>query len=253
MTQTMSGRTAIVTGAGSGIGRSAAELFAERGAAVVVSDVDEKGGAETVKRIKENGGKSMFVGCDVSNSSDVQRMVNATMDEYGRLDYAFNNAGIAGSHADTADYPEDDWRRVISVNLTGVWLCMKYEIPAMRENGGAIVNMASVLGLVAFANSGAYVAAKHGVIGITRTAAVECAGHCIRVNVVCPGFIKTPMIEGAGIQEGTDLYDSVVKLHPMGRLGHPREVAAAVVWLCSDAASFVTGHAMLIDGGYSAR
>ncbi len=253
MTKAMEGATALVTGGASGIGRSTAVLFAERGASVVVSDVDVEGGEKTVGLAKETGGEAVFVECDVSDSSSVERLVRKTLDTYGRLDAAFNNAGISGAQATTVDYPEDDWNRVLAVNLTGVWLCMKHEIPAMREKGGAIVNMASVLGLVGFANSGAYVAAKHGVIGITQTTAVECAGDGIRVNVVCPAFIETPMIENAGIKEGSDFYDTVVGLHPIGRLGRPEEVADAVVWLCSDAASFVTGHSMLVDGGYTAK
>ena len=253
MTKAMEGATALVTGGASGIGRSTAVLFAERGASVVVSDVDVEGGEKTVGLAKETGAEAVFVECDVSDSSSVEQLVRKTLDTYGRLDAAFNNAGISGAQATTVDYPEDDWNRVLAVNLTGVWLCMKHEIPAMREKGGAIVNMASVLGLVGFANSGAYVAAKHGVIGITQTTAVECAGDGIRVNVVCPAFIETPMIENAGIKEGSDFYDTVVGLHPIGRLGRPEEVAEAVVWLCSDAASFVTGHSMLVDGGYTAK
>ncbi len=254
MAAAMHERVAIVTGAASGIGRATARRFAARGARVVVSDVDEEGGRKTVELIESDGGTAIFETCNVAESADVERLVGRTVKQFGRLDYAFNNAGISGAQATTVKYPEEDWNRVLAVNLTGVWLCMKHEIPAMRrQGGGAIVNMASVLGLVGFANSGAYVAAKHGVIGITQTTAVECAEDGIRVNVVCPAFIETPMIENAGIKKGTDFYDSVVGLHPIGRLGKPEEVAEAVIWLCSEAASFVTGHSMLVDGGYTAR
>jgi NAD(P)-dependent dehydrogenase (short-subunit alcohol dehydrogenase family) len=173
---------------------------------------------------------------------------------YGRLDCACNNAGIEGVPALTADYPEDVWRRVIDVNLTSVWLCMKHEIPSMQEqHGGAIVNMASILGQVGFASASAYVAAKHGVIGMTKTAAVEYAAQDIRINAVCPGFISTPMLERGGIEAGSAGLEMIKNLHPAKRLGTPEEIAEAVLWLCSDAASFVTGAALLVDGGYVAQ
>jgi NAD(P)-dependent dehydrogenase (short-subunit alcohol dehydrogenase family) len=205
--------------------------------------------------IRETGEEAIFVRCDVSRSTEVKALVEATVRAYGRLDCAFNNAGIGGAQAPTAEYPKEIWSRVLSVNLTGVWLCMKYEVPRMLAGGrgGAIVNMSSILGTVGFENSSAYVAAKHGVIGLSRTAALEYAGRGIRVNAVCPGFIRPPILEQAGIVEGTDRFAAISALHPMGRMGTPEEVAESVLWLCSDGASFVTGHALLVDGGYVAR
>jgi len=245
-------KAAIVTGGGSGIGRATALAFARRGARVVVSDVDERGGNETVKDVESDGGHAIFVRADVSQSADVKAMVDTTIRTYGRLDYACNNAGIAGATAPTADYPEEAWSKVIAVNLSGVFFCMKYEIPEMLKlGGGAIVNMASILGWVGFANSPAYVAAKHGVLGLTKTAALEYSSRGIRVNAVCPAFISTPMIEKFESDEALD--KMLIGLHPMGRLGKPEEVAELVVWLCSDAASFITGSAHLVDGGYVAR
>ncbi len=180
--------------------------------------------------------------------------MTTTVETYGRLDYACNNARIEGTQSLTADYAEEIWNRVIAVNLTGVWLCTKYEIPQMlKQGGGAIVNMASILGMVGFANASAYVAAKHGIIGLTKTAAVEYATQGIRVNAVCPAFIYTPMLERAGMKEGTEPYTMIANLHPLKRMGTPAEVAEVAIWLCSDAASFVTGHAILVDGGYVAQ
>jgi NAD(P)-dependent dehydrogenase (short-subunit alcohol dehydrogenase family) len=248
-------KVVLVTGAGSGIGKACAVAFAREGAQVVVSDVVAKGGEETGRMIRETSEEAIFVRCDVSRSTEVKALVEATVRAYGRLDCACNNAGIGGEQAPTAEYPEEIWSRVLSVNLTGIWLCMKYEIPRMLAGGrgGAIVNMSSILGTVGFENSSAYVAAKHGVIGLSRTAALEYAGRGIRVNAVCPGFIRTPILEQAGIVEGTDRFAAISALHPMGRMGTPEEVAESVLWLCSDGASFVTGHALLADGGYVAR
>lgn len=248
-----SGKVAIVTGASSGIGRATALAFAREGASVVVADRYEAGGQETVMMIRDQGGAAFHVTCDVSQDTEVAQLVDATVRTYGRLDYACNNAGIEGTQAPTADYPVDQWDRVLAVNLTGVWLCMKHEIPAMSAHGGAIVNMASILGLVGFANAAAYTAAKHGVVGLTKVAAIEYATQGIRVNAICPAFIATPMLEHAGITEGTEMYAMIAGLHPIKRLGTPEEIAEAVVWLCSDKASFVTGHAMLVDGGYTAQ
>ena len=253
MTRYFDSKVALVTGAGSGIGLSCALKFADLGAKVVVTDVSVQNGLGVVQRIKAAGGEAIFVKADVSESGDVKSLIEQTMKVFGRLDCACNNAGIGGVQALSADYPEEAWQRVLGVNLTGVWLCMKHEIPLMLKQGGAIVNMSSILGTVGFAGSVAYDAAKHGVIGLTQTAALEYAVKGIRVNAVCPGFISTPMLEGAGIVPGTDLYKSIADLHPMKRLGTPEEVAEAVVWLCSDAASFVTGVSLLVDGGYDSQ
>lgn len=250
------GKVAIVTGAAAGIGRAAVLAFAKAGARVVAADVNEAGGEETVRLAGAAGGEARFVRTDVTRDEDVARMVQVARDAFGGLDYAFNNAGIEGQLAPTADYPEEAWLRVIDVNLTSVWRCMKHEIPAMLERGGgAIVNNASILGLVGFANAPAYTASKHGVVGLTKAAAQEYAPRGIRINAVCPGFIETPMVMERGVQAGVnrDVYDQLVGLHPLGRLGRPEEIAEAVVWLCSDGASFVTGFPLAVDGGYVSR
>jgi NAD(P)-dependent dehydrogenase (short-subunit alcohol dehydrogenase family) len=247
------GKVAIVTGASSGIGRATALAFAREGASVVVADRYEEGGQETVVMICDQGGAAFHVTCDVSQDAEVLQLIDATVRTYGRLDYACNNAGVEGTQAPTADYPADQWDRVLAVNLTGVWLCMKHEIPAMLARGGAIVNMASILGVVGFANAAAYTAAKHGVVGLTKVAAIEYATQGIRINAVCPAFIATPMLGRAGITEGTEMYATIAGMHPMKRLGTSEEIAEAAIWLCSEKASFVTGHAMLVDGGYTAQ
>ncbi|MDQ6601674.1 MAG: SDR family oxidoreductase, partial [Chloroflexota bacterium] len=240
MTGGFTGKVAVVTGASSGIGRATALAFAREGASVVVADRYEAGGQETVVMIRDQGGTAIHVTGDVSRDTEVAQLTDATIRTYGRLDYACNNAGVEGTQAPTADYPADQWDRVLAVNLTGVWLCMKHEIPAMLANGGgAIVNMASILGVVGFANAAAYTAAKHGVIGLTKVAAIEYATQGIRVNAVCPAFIATPMLERSGITEGTEMYAMLAGLHPIKRLGTPEEIAEAVLWLCSDKASFV--------------
>ena len=248
------GKVALVTGGGSGIGRASALAFAREGACVVVADVAVEGGNETVALIKAAGGTATFVRADVSQATEVAALVDAAVATYGRLDCAHNNAGIEGLEAPTAEYPEDDWDRVIAINLKGVWLCMKYEIPHMqRQGGGAIVNTASMAGLVGARRMPAYVASKHGVAGLTKTAALEYARAGIRVNAVCPGVIRTPMVERFFFSHHPRAETRLSAAAPIGRLGTPEEVAEAVVWLCSAAASFVTGHTMTVDGGMVAQ
>ncbi|MBK6323590.1 SDR family oxidoreductase [Candidatus Aalborgicola defluviihabitans] len=245
-------KVALVTGGGSGIGRAVAQVWAREGAKVVVSDLDVAGGEETVKLVRAQGGDAIFVATDVGKAADCEALVNATVAHYGRLDVACNNAGIGGPSAPTADYPLDGWAQVININLSGVFYGMKYQIAAMLKNGGgSIVNMASILGAVAFANSPAYSAAKHGVLGLTQAAALEYSAQGVRVNSVGPGFIHTPMISGLEADDGVRAF--LVGAHPIGRLGKATEVAELVAWLSSDRASFVTGAYYPVDGGYLAR
>jgi len=248
------GKVALVTGAGSGIGRSTAYAFAERGAKVVVADVDVKGGEATVDHIKESGGEAIFVKTDVSKSEDVQALVNKTVETYGKLDCALNNAGInRGIGVPTADYKEEDWDVVQSVNLKGVWLCMKYEIRQMLKQGGkaSIVNTASISGLSAHPADPAYVSSKFGCVGLTKTAALEYAKTGIRINCICPGPIKTALFDK--VEEAIPGSSEAIKdIVPMGRAGEPEEVAQSVIWLSSEAASYVTAMAMSIDGGEAA-
>lgn len=246
------GKVAIVTGGGSGIGQAACHLYAREGARVVVSDIDEKGGNETCRAIQEMDGEAIFVRADVSQPGDCQALVDATLEKYGRLDIAFNNAGIGGEANPTGEYSIEGWQKVIEINLSGVFYCMRYEIPAMLKTaGGAIVNMASILGMAGFSKSPAYVAAKHGVIGLTRTAAIEYAQQGLRINSVGPAFIQTPLI--SGLEQDSQVRDYLISLHPVGRLGKPQEVAELVIWLSSEKASFVTGAYYEVDGGYLAR
>jgi NAD(P)-dependent dehydrogenase (short-subunit alcohol dehydrogenase family) len=253
MATDVQGKVALITGGGSGIGRATAIRLAQEGAKVMIADYVPDSAERVVRAIKEAGGIADCVVADVSITRQVEAMVAGTVEKYGRLDYAFNNAGIEGAPGDTATYPEDSFDRVIAINLKAVWLCMKYEIPQMlKQGGGAIVNTASTLGLVAIEGASAYTAAKHGVVGLTRTAALEYAQKNIRVNCVCPGFIRTAMVE-RGMDKGLIAEQQMVAIEPVGRLGKPEEVAEGVLWLLSDAASFVTGHTLTIDGGWTAR
>ena len=253
MAGTVDGRVALVTGGSGGIGRATALEFARQGAKVVVSDLLLEAGQETVRLIGAAGGQATFIKTDVTRAAEVQALVGQTAETYGRLDCAFNNAGIEGGMAKTGDYKEERWEQVIRINLKGVWLCMKYEIQHMLgRGGGAIVNTASVAGLVGFRYGPAYVASKHGVNGLTKTAALEYAKAGIRVNAVCPGVIRTPMFE-RGLQKNPHLEERFAGVHPVGRIGQPEEIARAVVWLCSPAASFVTGTQLPVDGGFVAQ
>ena len=244
-------KTAIVTGGSFGIGRATAVAFAKRGANVVIADWVEDN--ETLNLVKAAGGTAIFVKCDVSKDGDVKMLVDKTISTFGRLDYAFNNAGIEGASAPLHEATEENWDKTIAVNLKGVWLCMKHEITYMLKQGkGVIVNTASIAGLVGFPGLSPYVATKHGIIGITKTAALEYAKQGIRINAVCPGVIKTPMIDRftGNKKEAEKQFESA---EPIGRMGLPEEVAEAVIWLCSDGASFVTGDAMAVDGGWVAQ
>ena len=246
-------RTALVTGGGLGIGRATALAFAEHCSRVAVVDIAEVEGEKTAEMIREKGEEAVFFRADVSDPEQVKGMVRDVVDTFGRLDCAFNNAGIEGEQRKTADCSIDNWNRVIGINLTGVWLCMKYEIPEMlKRGGGSIVNMASVAGRVGFTNIAAYTASKHGVNGLTKTASLEYATENLRINAVCPGVIHTAMIDRftGGDEEAMK---QMAQMQPVGRMGRPEEVADAVIWLCSEEASFVTGHPLVVDGGFVAR
>lgn len=245
-------KAGLVTGASSGIGRAIALTWAREGARVVVSDVSEKAGEETAALVRALGGDAVFVKADVGKPEDAQALVERAVALFGRLDIACNNAGIGGPQAPTADYPLEGWAQVININLSGVFYGMKYQIAAMLKNGGgSIVNVASILGAVGFAGAPAYTAAKHGVVGLTKAAALEYSAQGVRVNVVGPGFIHTPMI--SGLEEDPAIHTMLVGAHPIGRLGRAEEVAELVSWLSSDKASFVTGAYYPVDGGYLAR
>jgi NAD(P)-dependent dehydrogenase (short-subunit alcohol dehydrogenase family) len=246
-------KVAIITGASSGIGRATALTFARYGAKLALADVTIDGGHETEQMVKELGAEVFFLPTDVSVDEQVAALVAATLDTFGHLDCAFNNAGIEGDMTSMAEITDANWNRVLDINLRGVMLGMRHQIPAMlASGGGAIVNTASVAGLVGFANLGPYVASKHGVVGLTRGAALEYSAQGIRINAVCPGVIRTPMVARV-IDEDPSLESTFAALEPIGRLGEPEEIGEAVAWLCSDAASFVTGHAMPVDGGLTAQ
>ena len=252
MTRELEGKVALVTGGTSGIGRDAAVLFAKTGAKVVVAGRREIEGKETVELVRATGGDGLFVQADVSKASDVETLVKKTVEKFGRLDVAFNNAGIEGVWVPIISQSEEDWDRTIDINLKGVWLCLKYEIRQMLKQGGggAIVNMSSIAGLMGSAGAATYCASKHGVMALTKTAALENARKRIRVNVVCPAVIETPM--GERIFGAPEMNKYALGLHPLGRFGTPMEVAEAVVWMCSDRASFMTGQSLVLDGGFLA-
>jgi NAD(P)-dependent dehydrogenase (short-subunit alcohol dehydrogenase family) len=251
MAGTMTGKVALVTGGSSGIGRATCVRFAQEGAAVVVAARRAAEGEQTAQLVREAGGETLFVRTDVARPADVQALVTACLARYGHLDYACNNAGTEGPVGPLAECSEAEWDAIMGTNLKGTWLCMKAELPPMRaQGGGAIVNVASVAGLIGFPRLGPYVATKHAIVGLTKTAAMEHAQDRIRVNVVCPGLIDTAMADRftGGAQTGIEQF--MMSLKPMRRRGTPAEVAEAIVWLCSDAASYVTGHSMVVDGGF---
>ncbi|MFC0262943.1 SDR family NAD(P)-dependent oxidoreductase [Fontibacter flavus] len=248
--KTIDQKVAIVTGGGSGIGKAISLLYASEGAKIVISDIDENGSQETIAEIKAKGGEAIFVKADTSNSEDHKNVVEQALEKFGQLDIAVNNAGIGGPLAPTGEYPIDGWDKTIAINLSGVFYGMRYQIPAMlKSGGGSIVNVASILGKVGTPNSSAYVASKHGVIGLTEAAALEYAQQNIRINSIGPGYIMTPLLKSLD----DDTLKALVGLHPMGRLGASNEVAELALWLNSDKASFVTGAYYNVDGGYLAR
>ncbi|SRR6266536_1672647 len=250
----LEGKVALVTGGASGIGEATSRLIAREGGYVVVADVQGDAGQTVVASIRRDGGDALFIECNVTDRNQVASMIQRVVDEFGRLDCALNNAGIRGPDFVTGDYPEDEWDRVINVDLKGVWLCMVYELPRMVEQGGgSIVNMASIAGIVAFPFISPYNAAKFGVRGLTKAAALEYASQRVRVNAVCPGYVDTrPVTEALEGTSRDDGYKALGEVHPMKRMALPTEVAEVVLWLMSDSSSFVTGTDAVVDGGYLA-
>ncbi|MAN27605.1 MULTISPECIES: SDR family NAD(P)-dependent oxidoreductase [Mesonia] len=249
--KTLEDKVALITGAGSGIGKSTALLFAEHGAKIIVTDINEEHGTSVVKEIESNGGEAIFIKADTSKPKDSEMTVQKSIEKFGKLDIAVNNAGIGGPAEPIGNYPIDDWDKVISINLSGVFYGMRYQLPEMEKAGkGSIINVASILGQVGFANSCAYVAAKHGVVGLTKNAGIEYGKTGVRVNAVGPAFIETPLVKDSLSEEA---YNSLAEMHPMGRLGRPHEVAELFLWLASDKASFATGAYYPLDGGYLAK
>jgi NAD(P)-dependent dehydrogenase (short-subunit alcohol dehydrogenase family) len=247
------GKVALVTGAAAGIGRATAIAYAENGAKVVVCDIDAEGGEDTVGQIRNQGGEAIFVQADVSDEAEVERLLSTTMHEFGRLDFAFNNAGIEGVPGPLHETQEENWQRTMKVNVEGVWRCMRNEIPLMQKNGGGtIINCSSVAGMRGIQGMSAYSASKHAVNGLTRSAALDYARENIRINAICPGAVKTPMIDrytGGDAKVEAALSES----EPVGRMGRPEEIAAAVMWLCDEDSAFVTGAIIPVDGGWTAR
>ncbi|MCA9954974.1 MAG: SDR family oxidoreductase [Anaerolineales bacterium] len=249
----LDGKIALITGGSSGIGRETAVLFAQHGAKLAIADLNPDGGQETVQMVQDAGGTAVFIQTDVSQAAQVENLINEVVREYGRLDIAFNNAGIDGIPVRTADGSEDEYDRIMAVNAKGVWLCLKYELQQMLlQGGGTIINTASVAGLIGAHSMSAYAASKHAVVGLTKTAAVEYAGKGIRVNAVCPAIIRTAMVERA-FAHLPQLEQGAIQNNPSHRIGDPREVAEAVLWLASDASSFTTGATLTVDGGLTAQ
>lgn len=246
------GRVALVTGGASGIGAATVEAFASRGVHVAVADVDEDGGKRVAAQARESGVRARFLACSVADASSVSRLLDTVEQRFGRLDFAVNNAGVEQRRATVTDCTEDDWDRTLETNLKGVWLSMKHEIPLIERQGGAIVNMSSMVGLVGVPGAPAYVASKHGIVGLTKAAALEVAGRGVRVNAVCPGNIRTPMVDRVIDKEPSKEGEYTANT-PLGRIGGPEEAAEAAVWLCAPQSGFVTGHALSVDGGVVAK
>jgi NAD(P)-dependent dehydrogenase (short-subunit alcohol dehydrogenase family) len=248
----LEGKTAIITGGASGIGEASVKVFAREGAMITIADINEAQGEKLARMIKEMGSDALFVRTDISSREDVEMMVKKTVEHFGRLDCAFNNAGLEGKQATTAEISEDEWDRIMGINLKGAWFCMKYEIEYMlKHGGGAIVNTSSAAGLMGFPGLSAYTASKHGLLGLTKTAAMEYASRNIRINAICPGVIRTPMVDRF-LGGNKELEAHFIEKEPVGRMGLPQEIAEAAMWLCSDKASFVTGASIPVDGGMTA-